>query len=142
MEWVKVRDALNFAGIEVINHDFVVFNDLQIIGIGYYMQRKMLGPLLSQLDFNRDIPSILMHHLPSEWEYTWENDISLQLSGHTHHGQFYPINLLVRLIFPYFKGHYKHGENYLYVSAGTGTWGPPLRWGSRNEVTVIDLISD
>ncbi|MEW6010701.1 MAG: metallophosphoesterase [Euryarchaeota archaeon] len=142
VEWSKVKEALNFAEIKVINHDFVVFKGLQIVGIGYCMQRKMLGPLLSQLEFDRDIPSILMHHLPSEWESARENGISLQISGHTHHGQFYPINLLVRFIFPYFKGLYKNGESYLYVSAGTGTWGPPLRWGSRNEVTVIDLIPD
>jgi hypothetical protein len=80
-----------------------------------------------------------MYHLPSEWEAAREKGIDLQLSGHTHHGQFYPFNLIVKLVFPYFGGLYKKGKDHLYVSAGTGTWGPPMRLGSRNEITVIEL---
>jgi uncharacterized protein len=65
----------------------------------------------------------------------------LQLSGHTHRGQIFPFSLLTKLVFPYHAGYFdlpKHSR--LYVSRGAGTWGPPVRFLSPPEVTVIDLI--
>lgn len=118
----------------------MVFNGLQVIGIPYSIQRNILDQLLSHLAFDKNLPTILLHHLPSQWDSARIHGIDLQLSGHTHHGQFYPFNFLVKYMFPFWRGLYQKGNKYLYVSAGTGTWGPPMRWGSRNEITVIDLI--
>ncbi|MEW5911334.1 MAG: metallophosphoesterase [Thermodesulfobacteriota bacterium] len=65
----------------------------------------------------------------------------LQLSGHTHGGQMYPMHYLTRLIYPLFRGLYDLGQgSRLYVSRGTGTWGPPLRLLAPPEVTVIELV--
>ncbi len=65
----------------------------------------------------------------------------LQLSGHTHRGQLFPFSLITRLFFPYHAGAYDlPGGGLLYVSRGTGTWGPPVRLGAPPEVTVIDLV--
>jgi hypothetical protein len=65
----------------------------------------------------------------------------LQLSGHTHRGQIYPFVLLTRLVFPYHSGYYDlPKDSRLYVNRGAGTWGPPIRFLSPPEVTVIDLI--
>lgn len=65
----------------------------------------------------------------------------LQLSGHTHRGQIYPFVWLTRLVFPYHSGYYPLPEDSrLYVNRGAGTWGPPVRFFSPPEVTVIDLI--
>jgi len=65
----------------------------------------------------------------------------LQLSGHTHAGQILPFSLITRLYFPYHRGlyHLQKGSA-LYVSRGTGTWGPPIRIGSDPEVTIIDVV--
>ncbi|HOP31330.1 MAG TPA: metallophosphoesterase [Spirochaetota bacterium] len=64
----------------------------------------------------------------------------LQLSGHTHGGQIFPFTLLVKLSFPYLCGEYDLGNgSRLYVSRGTGTWGPPVRFIATPEVTVIEL---
>lgn len=64
----------------------------------------------------------------------------LQLSGHTHGGQIFPFTLLVKMAFPYICGEYDLGSgSRLYVSRGTGTWGPPVRFVARPEVTIIEL---
>ncbi len=65
----------------------------------------------------------------------------LQLSGHTHQGQIFPFHFIIRLVFPRYGGFYPlPGNSYLYVNRGAGTWGPPIRFGSRPEITVIELI--
>jgi len=65
----------------------------------------------------------------------------LQLSGHTHGGQIFPFNLITKLVFPFHTGFFTLQNNsHLYVSKGAGTWGPPIRFLSPPEITVIDLI--
>ena len=65
----------------------------------------------------------------------------LQLSGHTHAGQFFPWTLAVRLVHaPHVAGLSREGRMLVYVSAGTGTWGPPVRFGTRPELTLIRLV--
>ena len=64
----------------------------------------------------------------------------LQLSGHTHRGQIFPFNYITRVIFPMNGGLYPLGRAYLYVNRGAGTWGPPLRFLSPPEITIIELV--
>ena len=64
------------------------------------------------------------------------------LSGHTHNGQIFPFNWLVRQQFRWIQGMHRDGDSHLYVSPGTGTWGPVMRLGSRNEITCIDLVAE
>lgn len=135
----NVFKALKFADVHILENDMIEFKGIQIIGAAYSMRRNNLRNVLNEINFDPEQAAILMYHLPSEWDAARENGIDLQLSGHTHHGQFYPFNLLVKLVFPYLGGLYKKGNDHLYVSAGTGTWGPPMRLGSRNEITVIEL---
>ncbi len=67
----------------------------------------------------------------------------LQLSGHTHRGQIFPFRFIVRMFFPKVSGYFDLKEDsHLYVSRGTGTWGPPIRFLSPPEVTVIDLVGE
>lgn len=67
----------------------------------------------------------------------------LQLSGHTHRGQIFPFNFIVQLYFPRISGYFDlKGDSHLYVSRGTGTWGPPIRFLSPPEITVIDLVRE
>ena len=64
----------------------------------------------------------------------------LQLSGHTHAGQFFPWTLAVRLVHaPHVAGLSREGRMWVYVSAGTGTWGPPVRFGTQPELTIVRL---
>ncbi|MEN6320920.1 MAG: metallophosphoesterase [Syntrophaceae bacterium] len=67
----------------------------------------------------------------------------LQLSGHTHGGQIFPFNLITKLVFPLHAGYFTlQNHSHLYVSRGTGTWGPPIRFLSPPEIMVIDLMHD
>ncbi|HCC05097.1 TPA: hypothetical protein DEP58_02205 [Patescibacteria group bacterium] len=63
----------------------------------------------------------------------------MMFSGHTHNGQIFPFTLLVRMFFTYINGLYENEGKYLHVSPGTGTWGPPMRLGSHNQITLFDL---
>jgi len=88
------------------------------------------------------LPTILLAHQPKAILEASELGIDLQLSGHTHGGQFAPFNWLIFLDQPYRNGLYQRGDTQLYINEGTGYWGPPLRIGTRSEITHITLLSE
>ena len=83
--------------------------------------------------------TILMYHRPDGLEDAARSGIDLMLCGHTHNGQIVPFHWLVKRYFPRIAGRYEAGATVLYVSPGTGTWGPTMRLGSSNEITVFQL---
>lgn len=83
--------------------------------------------------------SVLLAHQPKSCYAASEAGWNLQLSGHTHGGQFYPWNFFVGLAHPFTAGLDKWGDTWVYVNRGTGYWGPPLRLGIPSEVTVLTL---
>lgn len=93
----------------------------------------------------RDLPPervvLLLAHDPSTFRRASSLGIDLQLSGHTHGGQIWPFHYLVRLVVPFVAGCYRRGEAQLYVSRGTGFWGPPMRLLAPAELTEITLRS-
>jgi len=94
--------------------------------------------LLSEL--SRQTFNVLLKHRPMQTG-SRHRFFDLQLSGHTHKGQIFPFSLLTKWYFPYHAGHIHFDNNsHLYISRGTGTWGPPVRFLSPPEVTVIDLV--
>ncbi len=100
------------------------------------------GPDLARAVAGRD-PSralVLLAHQPTAIDRSEELGVDLQLSGHTHGGQIFPWSLLVRIAYPYIAGLYARGRTQVYVSSGTGYWGPPMRIGTAAEVTQIDLL--
>jgi len=82
---------------------------------------------------------ILLAHQPIAVQKASEYGTDLVLAGHTHGGQIWPFNYLVYLQQPYLKGFYDYNGTKLYVNQGTGCWGPPVRLGSKNEITQIVL---
>jgi predicted MPP superfamily phosphohydrolase len=84
-------------------------------------------------------PVVLLAHHPNAFEEASELGVSLQLSGHTHGGQIWPFQYLVRLSTPYVAGVFRRGRSTLYVSRGTGFWGPPMRLFHPGEITEITL---
>jgi len=99
--------------------------------------RKPLEELVKEA--NQSLPSILMDHQPFNLEEAEKNNITLQLSGHTHHGQLWPFNYITGAMFELSSGYLKKGNTHYYVSNGYGTWGPPVRIGNRPEIIVITL---
>jgi len=84
---------------------------------------------------------VLLAHQPRSAYAARAAGFDLQLSGHTHGGQFFPFNLLVRLFQPFVAGLHRLEEMWLYVSRGTGYWGPPLRLGAPSEITLLQLVT-
>ncbi len=82
---------------------------------------------------------ILLAHQPRSIFASAKAGFDLQISGHTHGGQYYPWNFLIGLQQPYVVGLHQHEKTWIYVSRGTGYWGPPIRLGIPSEVTVITL---
>ena len=82
---------------------------------------------------------ILLKHQPRVVDAV-VGDFDLQLSGHTHGGQVFPMGVLMRLVYGYWPGLHQLPEgSHLFISRGTGTWGPPLRLASRPEVVLLTL---
>ncbi|HSP15084.1 MAG TPA: metallophosphoesterase [Thermoanaerobaculia bacterium] len=82
---------------------------------------------------------VLLSHRPQTARTADRFGVDIQLSGHTHGGQFFPFNILIRLFQPIVAGLHRVGRTWLYVSRGTGYWGPPSRLGVHGEITVITL---
>jgi len=82
---------------------------------------------------------LLLAHNPKLAPLGARAGFDLQLSGHTHAGQFFPWTLAVRLVHPHVAGLSREGRMWVYVSAGTGTWGPPVRLGTSPEITLVRL---
>ena len=139
---------LRAAGFKFLrNEEFNLNGLLNIVGVDdpagkrRYPQDGQVGNeekiLLANSDSKRF--TLLLKHRPTvEMESTGQFD--LQLSGHTHGGQIFPFNLITRLFYPRQRGLYRLDKgSVLYVSRGTGTWGPPMRFLSPPEVTLIEL---
>jgi len=99
--------------------------------------RKSLEEIMESVDKN--YPVILMDHTPFGLEDAEENNVALQLSGHTHHGQMFPANLITKMVYEVSWGYLKKGKTQYYVSSGAGTWGPPVRTGSSSEIVHLKI---
>ncbi len=99
--------------------------------------RKSLEEILKTA--NKNYPLILLDHTPFKLEQAEKNDIDLQLSGHTHHGQLFPLNFITSMIYEKSWGYLKRGVTQYYVSCGVGTWGPKVRTGSISEIVNLKI---
>ncbi len=86
------------------------------------------------------VPKILLAHQPRSAQKAEAAGFDLQLSGHTHGGQFWPWNLFVPLQQPFTAGLHRMGHLWVYTSRGTGYWGPPKRFGAPSEISLIQLV--
>ena len=101
------------------------------------------GPELKKALDGRDPDRalVLLAHQPRIIQEADEEGVGLVLSGHTHGGQIWPFSYLVYLSQPYVRGLIRHGGTSLYISSGTGFWGPPMRLGTTAEMAVLTLRS-
>ena len=133
----KVADLPNY-NITILDNESLQSCELNIIGISDNQAPKLQSDIAQRLT-SQDAFNLLMVHQPSIWNSA-PDSTDLMLSGHTHNGQIFPFNLLVRLQFKTVYGIYKRLNSTLYVSSGSGTWGPRIRLGTKNEIVHI-LIS-
>jgi predicted MPP superfamily phosphohydrolase len=133
---------LTKAGVRVLHNEKVMVNGLQVVGVHDAETHRpaMFHQLLQHAGINRNAPSILLAHQPRHLEIPEREGISLQLSGHTHGGQFWPWTLLVRRIYgPFAYGLNRRGSLQVVTSSGAGSWGPPMRVGTRSEIVLLTL---
>ncbi|HEX5429711.1 MAG TPA: metallophosphoesterase [Patescibacteria group bacterium] len=134
--------AITQADIKVLRDQFVDLDGLQVVGVDYRHTIKMdaYETVLKQLAIDTSRPSILLRHVPVFTEIAERRGISLQLSGHTHRGQVWPVSLIPNLVYKQFAyGLKSQGSMRVYTSSGVGTWGPPFRVGTDSELVLIEL---
>ena len=129
---------LNLYNITSLKNDNFLFDDLNIIGIDDYQttdnQIKTNLALENKTKFN-----LTLVHKSSIWHKILDNT-DLMLAGHTHNGQIFPFNFFVKIKFKYSFGLYRNKNSYLYVSSGSGCWGPRMRLGTSNEIVHVELM--
>jgi uncharacterized protein len=132
-------------GIRILKDEVVTIDgNIQVIGRldrdgsrFYNKQRLPLKDLIKQVDLSK--PVILLDHQPINLKETASADVDLQLSGHTHNGQMWPLNYITGKIYQLSYGYKKIGNTHFIVSSGFGIWGPRVRSGSRSEVLEINI---
>jgi uncharacterized protein len=133
-------EAVTRAGIRVLANDSVTLEGLQVAGVLYQDSTHIIRmkAFLDGLNLDRTQPCILLNHAPTRLPIVEQAGVSLQLSGHTHGGQFFPYTWLTRRVFGAFtKGLHRFGALQVYTSTGAGTWGPPMRIGTAPEIVVF-----
>lgn len=134
--------AVENAGLRLLNNEKIMVDGLQIVGVHHYdaARPERLSKILEHANIDRAQPSVLLVHAPDQLAVAEKAGISLQLSGHTHRGQFFPWTWFTGLIYKQFVyGLQRFGDMLVYTSSGAGTWGPPLRVGSRPEIVLIQF---
>lgn len=146
-EWMTELQRL---GIRPLRNARVTLGEgrgaIELAGVDDYQAGRFgngLGPDLSKALQGRDVkrPLVLLAHQPKAIHEAAAAGVDLVLSGHTHGGQIWPFGYLVALTQPYLAGLHRHqGGSWIYVSRGTGYWGPPMRLGAPHEITVLRLV--
>ena len=113
--------------------------DISVIGIDDRDDALQVRRELAKLAVRDHAFNILLYHRPRGFEAAAEAGVDLMLSGHTHNGQIFPFNLVVERFFDRIVGMHQLDASRLYVSQGTGTWGPVMRLGTRSEITLFEL---
>jgi len=134
--------AVSNAGVRVLHNEKVDADQLQIVGVPYNhaAHDEHFQKVLRQIRVDRNRASILLTHAPDRPHIAEKEGISLQVSGHTHVGQFFPWTWMARRIYRQFVyGLSRVGKMLIYTSSGAGTWGPPLRLGSSPEIVFFQF---
>ncbi len=130
---VMLRDQ----SIKVADSFYLVGREDRSIGRFNGHLRKALPELMAAVD--KKFPVILLDHQPFGLNEAVTEGVDLQISGHTHYGQLWPVNYIVERIYALAWGYKKIDGTHFYVSNGVGTWGPPVRIGNRPEIVDIRL---
>jgi len=128
------------AGIRLLVDECAEYGDIVIIGRNdaSYRSRAALSDLVGKMDTDKF--TILLDHQPSHLEEAQEAGIDFQFSGHTHHGQVWPISIMTDLLFENAYGPLTKGNTQYYVTSGLGLWGGKFRIGTRSEYLVLNIL--
>ena len=139
----ELKEMLAAAGVKLLADELVLLDGVYVIGRNDFSvgrwggTRKPLSELTAGLDDS--LPLILMDHQPVNLSEAEGAGIDLQVSGHTHRGQIWPALIITGRIYENHYGLLYKGKTAVVVTSGCGTWGPPLRIGTRSEIVCIEL---
>jgi predicted MPP superfamily phosphohydrolase len=148
----EVFEVVNKSGVKILQNERIVFEGLQIIGLNHMRADDSTGGMhasggpntiqdvLNKIEIDREQPGLLLHHSPDGIEYAQDHGIDLYLSGHTHGGQQFPVTLINELLFRFNRGLHDYKGTKILVSEGVGTFGPPVRVGTKSELLLIELV--
>jgi uncharacterized protein len=140
VDLAAIDERMRSLGVTVLRDEAVTRGPFQFIGIDDVDVAARIAAPLGRIDLSQDHYGVLLYHRPDGFEASAARGIPLMLAGHTHAGQLIPFNFLVKRIYPRIRGLYELNGSRLYVSPGTGTWGPILRIGSRSEITLLEFV--
>jgi len=138
----KYLNAIAATGVRVLKNEKVNVDGLQIVGVPYRdaATNGGLASVMRRVPLDRQRASILLTHAPDDPATAEALGFSLQLSGHTHLGQFIPWSWMARRVYRQFVyGLSRIGKMQVFTSSGVGTWGPPLRLGSNPEIVMLEF---
>ena len=128
------------AGIKILCDTFEIIensinlggrNDLRVGSRKTFAERMQYS--------NASLPVILLDHRPTDLDNVSRTAVDLQFSGHTHGGQMFPINLIIKNIYELSWGYKKKGNTHFFVTSGIRLWGPPVRTSGIAEIMVVDV---
>lgn len=128
------------AGIEILRDTVLVIdNAFTLAGRNdsHERNRKSVEEIMKYAPDS--LPVILLDHRPTEIEQVSRTNADIQISGHTHKGQLFPINLITNKVYQLHYGYRKFGNTHFFVSSGIRLWGPPVRTTGKSEILVIDV---
>jgi len=135
-------EAVRGSGVRILNNEKIVVDGLQLVGVHHRdsIHPERFRAILRSAGLDPDTASILLTHSPNQLPIAAEEKIGLQLSGHTHAGQFFPFTWFTSRIYgPFVYGLKRLGDLLVYTSCGAGTWGPPMRVGTSPEIVLINF---
>jgi predicted MPP superfamily phosphohydrolase len=138
----KYFQAVSRSGIRVLNNEKITLDGLQVVGVhdSDAADAERFRSVLESAGVEREQASILLSHVPRALGIAEKAGISLQVSGHTHGGQIFPFTWFTRRIFrDYTYGLNRFGKLQIYTTYGAGTWGPPMRVGTRPEIVMLEF---
>ncbi len=145
-EYVRDSDVffsvVREAGMKILRNEKVTIGGVDLLGVDWRdtRERKDFAEVMKAFAITKDRPSILLRHVPMDLDIAERAGVSVQLSGHTHRGQFWPLSLATKYFYRGFDYGLRRFEGMtVYTSSGVGTWMSPFRFGTKAEIVVMEF---
>lgn len=137
----KIEPVLSLANIRMLKDEAITINGLEIIGLDLHeLTKEDINLTVANLQPYTGQARLLLKHVPKDIAWAKFMNIDLQLSGHSHNGQMFPVQMLTYLFYgKYQYGFHAEGNYNIYTSSGLGSWGPPVRTFNPAEIINITL---
>lgn len=136
----KSEEFYKDSNIKLLKGEVAILgNGLQIAGLDDFSNKKSKRENEIAKQLNPELPSLLLDHQPRNLQNKANLGFDIQISGHSHNGQMFPLNLITKLLFELDCGYKKINSCHSFVSSGISLWGPPFRVGTENEMLVLNI---